>query len=58
MVETLQSLAQQRLARQSPERLSPFAFPLWAESQRSQVSTESWGDRVKRMAQQLEKRAS
>ncbi len=58
MVDTLQSLAKQRLVRQSPERLSPFGFPLWAESQRSQMSSESWGDRVKRMAMQLEKASS
>ena len=58
MVDTLQSLAKQRLVRQSPGRLSPFAFPLWAESQRSQMSSESWGDRVKRMAMQLEKASS
>ena len=40
-----------------PERLSPFAFPLWAESLRTQVSTESWSDRVSRMAEELEQRA-
>ncbi|MEL7024069.1 MAG: ligase-associated DNA damage response DEXH box helicase [Pseudomonadota bacterium] len=36
------------------ERLSPFAFPLWAERLQSQImSTESWRDRVQRMAEQL-----
>lgn len=36
------------------DRLSPFAFPLWAERLQSQVmSTESWRDRVQRMADQL-----
>jgi ATP-dependent Lhr-like helicase len=58
MVDNLQRISKQRIVRQSPERLSPFGFPLWAESQRSQVSTESWSDRVKRMAQQLEKASS
>jgi ATP-dependent Lhr-like helicase len=37
-----------------PHRLTPFAFPLWAESLRTQVSTESWGDRVRKMAEELE----
>ena len=37
-----------------PHRLTPFAFPLWAESLRTQVSTESWGDRVRKMAEDLE----
>jgi ATP-dependent Lhr-like helicase len=58
MVDTLQRISKQRIVRQSPERLSPFGFPLWAESQRSQISSESWGDRVKRMAMQLEKASS
>lgn len=36
------------------ERLSPFAFPLWAERLQSQImSTESWKDRVQRMAERL-----
>jgi len=58
MVDTLQRISKQRIVRQSPEGLSPFGFPLWAESQRSQMSSESWGDRVKRMAMQLEKASS
>ena len=32
----------------------PFSFPLWAESIRAQLSTESWGDRVRKMAVKLE----
>ena len=32
----------------------PFSFPLWAESIRAQLSTESWGDRVRKMALKLE----
>jgi ATP-dependent Lhr-like helicase len=40
------------------ERLSPLAFPLWAERLQSQIlSSESWKDRVMRMAAQLEKSA-
>lgn len=39
-------------------RLSPLAFPLWAERLQSQIiSSESWLERVKRMAKQLESSA-
>ena len=57
MVSTLERISGQIIVRESPSRLSPFAFPLWAESLRSQVSSESWSERVKRMSQQLEKSA-
>jgi ATP-dependent helicase Lhr and Lhr-like helicase len=40
-----------------PERLTPFAFPLWAERTVAQISTEAWGDRVRRMAESLEREA-
>ena len=36
--------------------LTPFSFPLWAESMRGQLSTEDWQTRVSRTAQQLEAR--
>ena len=40
------------------ERFSPLAFPLWAERLQSQIiSSESWRDRVVRMAAQLERAA-
>jgi len=40
------------------ERLSPLAFPLWAERLQSQIlSSESWKDRIERMAAQLERSA-
>jgi len=43
----------------SSQRLSPLAFPLWAERLRAQhVSSETWAERVKRMADQLERAAS
>jgi ATP-dependent Lhr-like helicase len=38
-----------------PDRLTPLAFPLWAETMRStQTSSESWEKRVRRMAAMLE----
>ena len=46
------------LALTDVERLSPLAFPLWAERLQSQVlSSESWKDRVMRMAARLERSA-
>jgi ATP-dependent helicase Lhr and Lhr-like helicase len=42
----------------SVERLTPLSFPLWAMWVQGQVSTEQWGDRVRRMAEQLEAAAS
>ncbi|MEO0575236.1 MAG: ligase-associated DNA damage response DEXH box helicase [Pseudomonadota bacterium] len=39
------------------QRLSPFAFPLWAERLQSQImSSETWKARVQRMADQLNRR--
>ncbi|NNK61970.1 MAG: ligase-associated DNA damage response DEXH box helicase [Gemmatimonadetes bacterium] len=40
-----------------PPRLTPLAFPIWAERMQAQVSTESWVDRVRRMAGRLERAA-
>ena len=53
----LKEIKKQELVIKYPVRLSPFAFPLWAESLRTQVSTESWGDRVRKMAQELERKS-
>ena len=39
-------------------QLTPLSFPLWAMWVQGQVSTETWRDRVRRMAEQLEKAAS
>lgn len=53
----LGAVAAQRIRLVRCERLTPMAFPLWAERVASQVSTESWRDRVARMAQVLETEA-
>lgn len=39
-----------------PASLTPFSFPLWAESMRGQLSTEDWKTRIARTARQLEER--
>ena len=49
----LQHLQNQSLHILATEKLSPLAFPLWTEMIRSEVSSESWTDRVNRMAQEL-----
>lgn len=48
-----QLAAMQRYVITTP-RLTPFAFPLWADRLRTQVSSEDWTDRVQRMLDQLE----
>ncbi|MEO1130670.1 MAG: ligase-associated DNA damage response DEXH box helicase, partial [Planctomycetota bacterium] len=57
--ECLERLAGVHILRIETEHLTPLAFPLWAESLRTQqVSSERWIDRIERMVLQLEKAAS
>jgi ATP-dependent Lhr-like helicase len=52
---TLVELAnQQRFVIDTP-RLTPFAFPIWADRLRTQVSSEAWTERIQRMVLQLER---
>lgn len=52
----LESCAGCRLVLVEPERVTPLAFPLYAESLRATtVSSESWEDRVRRMSAGLER---
>jgi len=44
------------LALFEPSGFTPLAFPLWSESLRGHLSTEDWKTRVRRAAEQLEKR--
>ncbi len=48
----------QVLALNAPERLTPLAFPLWADRLRAHLSSEDWQARVERMLGRLEKSAS
>jgi ATP-dependent Lhr-like helicase len=51
---SLARIAAQKWVFTYPERLSPLCFPLWAERIRAQtVSTEKWGDRLRRMLETL-----
>lgn len=55
--ECLRRIEGQSIVLESPRRLTPFAFPLWAEAFRGHLSSEDWRARVQRMAEQLERAA-
>ena len=56
LLQSLQTIADQNILLRQPERLTPLAFPLWAERLRGQIiSSEKWQDRVQRMVAQLER---
>ena len=54
---TLEKSVDAELNQIETKRLTPLAFPLWASRIRTQVSSETWNDRVLRMLGQLEKAA-
>jgi len=54
--QVLRECEQRTLVLCEPSTLTPLAFPLWTESIRGHLSTETWQDRVRRAASQLEKR--
>jgi len=56
-LERLSRLAGGGLVEVDTPRLTPLAFPLWAERLHARVSTEKWIDRVTRMAATLERAA-
>jgi ATP-dependent Lhr-like helicase len=55
--QALIRISSQELHLVHPAKLTPLAFPLWAERLQFQVSSESWKDRVQRMVVQLERAA-
>jgi ATP-dependent Lhr-like helicase len=56
--QLLHRLANLDIVIRRPARLTPFAFPIWADRLQTQtLSTESWRTRVEREASRLEKRA-
>lgn len=56
LASTLTDCARRPLALRTPTGFTPLSFPLWAESLRSQLSTEDWKTRVERAAAKLEQR--
>jgi len=56
MERLLVRLREHAIVIERPESLTPLAFPLWADGMRAQLSTEEWQVRVRRAAEQLERR--
>jgi ATP-dependent Lhr-like helicase len=54
---TLIELARMERVVIATPRLTPFAFPIWADRLRTQVTSETWTDRIQRMVLQLERAA-
>jgi ATP-dependent Lhr-like helicase len=53
--QALMHMTSQSMHLVNPAKLTPLAFPLWAERLKFQVSSEAWKERVQRMVVQLEK---
>ncbi len=53
MRRTLGDIAERQLVLTRPERLTPLAFPLWADRLRGQLSSEDFQARVERMLNAL-----
>jgi ATP-dependent Lhr-like helicase len=58
LTAALERARERRLVLTAPERLTPFAFPLWVDRIQTRLSTERWQNRVARMVDRLEKAAS
>lgn len=54
LLRTVEDLHGREIVVTEPKRLTPFAFPLWADRIREQVSSENWKDRVLAMVASLE----
>ncbi|MGB0370835.1 MAG: ligase-associated DNA damage response DEXH box helicase [Opitutales bacterium] len=54
LLETMRFIEKLPFKINTTERLTPFAFPLWAETLNEQVSSESMTDRLKRIAAEME----
>ena len=52
--DCLRALTDRELVITEPGRLTPLAFPLWADRLRGQLSSEKWQDRLDRMLARLE----
>jgi ATP-dependent Lhr-like helicase len=54
----LARIADEPIVITEPRRLSPLAFPLWAEQIQSRLSTQGWLERISDMARELEETAA
>jgi ATP-dependent Lhr-like helicase len=55
--DTLLDCATRRMRLTRPGRLTPFAFPLWAERMRGKLSFDDWQTRARQLAEHLERAA-
>ena len=53
----LESIAAREIAIVDTPRLSPLAFPIWAEQVQARLSTQGWRERIAEMAGELERAA-
>ncbi len=51
--QLLEKIHSRKIQIVSTGKLTPMAFPLWAEMIRGEISSESWTDRVRKMAEEL-----
>ncbi|CAN5714846.1 hypothetical protein BH11PLA1_BH11PLA1_11080 [soil metagenome] len=54
----LERVERNQIVIKTPGRLTPLAFPLWADNLREQLTSEQWEDRVQRMLTKLEEAAA
>ena len=58
LAESLEAIAGREIVVVDTPRLSPLAFPIWAEQIQSRLSTQNWRERVIQMAAELEQAAA
>lgn len=52
--ESLDAIADKEIVVIDTPRLSPLAFPIWAEQIQSRLTTQNWRERITQMAEELE----
>ena len=57
LAESLEAIVSREIVVIDTPRLSPLAFPIWAEQIQSRLSTQSWRERIVQMAAELEQAA-
>ena len=55
--ESLDAIAAKEIVVIDTPRLSPLAFPIWAEQIQSRLTTQNWRERITQMAEELEQAA-
>ena len=57
MQAALESIAAKEIVIVDTPRLSPLAFPIWAEHIQARLTTQGWRERIADMARELEQAA-